>query len=165
MCSIVFICNLSNGDIISIVSLVVNSCLAIWVVKNLQKNLANRRYLKNHIISEIKDLKSDYRNFLNELHLGKIKPKKIAPWLKLINIKVQDVMEIVSDKYKIDENTLRNYQVELRKVITEFDEFILNYKENKCFKLKDKSIQELIKFQQNNSSKFNSLIIKINDNG
>ncbi len=43
--------NLSNSDtigviglIISVVGLIINSILAIWIVKILQNNLANKRY-------------------------------------------------------------------------------------------------------------------------
>ena len=157
------ICNLSCSDIISIVGLVINTVLSIWIVKTLQNNLANKRYLKDFLIAEVKELRADYRKFLDELHLGKLKPRKIIPWFKLMNIKVQDTMAIVSSKYKIDKDTLKNYQVELRNLVTEFEEFIANHKENKDVKLGDNSLEDLIKFKQNNDSKFISLIVRINE--
>jgi len=157
------LCSLDNGDYINILAIVINSILAIWIVRNLQKNLTNKRFLKDHLIQEIKDLRIEYKNFLNDLNSGYIKPKKVAPWFKLMNIKVQDTMEIVSDKYKIEKSYLSNYQIELRDLVTELDEFNSNYKENKQLKLESQSLRELIKFQQENNSKFNEIIIKIND--
>jgi spore coat polysaccharide biosynthesis predicted glycosyltransferase SpsG len=53
--------------------------------------------------------------------------------------------------------------VELKKLVTELDEFNLNYKENKKIALKEESFSKLIKFQQENSSKFSSIIIMINE--
>ncbi len=154
---------MSCSDIISVISLIVNSLLAIWVVIILQKNLTNKRYLKDHLITEVKNLREDYKKFLNELYCGNLKPDKITPWFKLMNIKVQGVMKIIYQKYKIDEHYLENYQVELRELVTDLKEFNENYKDNKPIVLDSNSEKELIQFQQNNSSKFNDLIIKIND--
>ncbi len=80
-----------------------------------------------------------------------------------MNIKVQDIMEIISKKYKIDKDSLKSYQIELRELVTEFKEFNSNYKENKFVKLNDSTLKELIRFQQENNSVFNSIIMKINE--
>ena len=154
---------LSNSDIISLISLIVNIFLTIWIVKTLQKNLANKRYLKDYLITEIKDLKAEYGKFLSELYSGKSKPKRITPWFKLMNIKVRDTMEIVPKKYKIDKEILKNYQIELRNFVTDLEEFKSSYKDNEMVVLKEESMVELMKFHRNNNSKFSSLIIKINE--
>ncbi|MBC6400589.1 MAG: hypothetical protein GDA51_10175 [Ekhidna sp.] len=125
--------------------------------------MANKRYLKDYLIAEIKDLKAEYGKFLSELYSGKSKPKRITPWFKLMNIKVQDTMEIVSKKYKIDKGILKNYQIELRNFVTDLEEFESNYKKDNYIQLSSKSQGELIQFQQDNNSKFSSLIIKINE--
>ncbi|TYA78538.1 hypothetical protein [Seonamhaeicola marinus] len=151
------------SDIIAIVGVIVNSLLAIWIVKTLQNNLTNKRYLKDHVIEEIKDLRNEYKKFLNELYQGRLKPKQILPWFKLMNIKTQDVMEIINQKYGLDKESLKSYQIELRNMVTEQEEFSENFKQNKCFTLKESSLRDLLLFQQNNNSKFNQLIIDIND--
>jgi len=155
--------SLNASDIIAIIGVIVNSFLAIWIVITLQNNLANKRYLKDHLIQEVKDLRGEYKKFLNELYQGKLRPKQILPWFKLMNIKTQDVMEIVNQKYGLDKDILRNYQIELRNIVTEQEEFNENFKENNCFPLKESSLKEILQFQQNNNSKFNKLIIEIND--
>lgn len=151
------------GNLIDIIGIIVNFFLAIWIVRILQNNLTNKRYLKDHLIQEIKDLRSEYKKFLNDLNAGNLKPRKILPWFKLMNIKVQDTMEVVSEKYNLDQDLLKSYQVELRELVTEFEEFNLNYKDNKVISLQESSLRELIQFQQNNHSKFNALILEIND--
>lgn len=152
------------SDIIAIIGVIVNSILAIWIVKTLQNNLTNKRYLKDHLIQEIKGLRNEYKIFLNELYHGRLKPKQILPWFKLMNIKIQDVMKIVNEKYGLEKDILKNYQVELRNIVTEQEEFTDNFKNNECISLKESSFKELLKFQQENNSKFNELIIEINDN-
>lgn len=78
--------SLEESDIIAIIGVIINAFLAIWIVKTLQNNLANKRYLKDHLIQEVKDLRSEYKKFLNELYQGKLRPKQILPWFKLMNI-------------------------------------------------------------------------------
>lgn len=157
------ISTLNTSDYISVVGIIVNSLLAIWIVRTLQSNLANKRYLKDHLIQEIKNLRNEYSKFLNELNSGNMKPQKVAPWFKLMNIKVHDTMELVNEKYKIDKDLLKNYQVELRDLVTEFEEFNTNYRKNCNIQLGSQSLRDLIQFQQKNQSKFNKLIININD--
>jgi hypothetical protein len=154
---------LSSGDIITIFGIVVNLFLARWLIKTLQNNLTNKRYLKDHLICEIKELRLEYRKFLNDLYYGKLKPKNITPWFKLMNIKTQDIMDILERKYEIDIGTLKTYQIELRNLVTEQKEFNENYRENKNIILEDLSLKELLVFQQKNNSKFNTLIIDINE--
>lgn len=156
-------CNLSNSDIISILGLVVNSLLAIWIVRTLQNNLANKRHLKDFLISEIKDLRFEYKKFFNELCSGNLRTRKIIPWLKLLNIRSYNILNIINEKYNVKINYLNSYQMELRELVTELDEFNSSYNKNRKLALKEESFSKLIKFQQENSSKFSSIIIKINE--
>tara|TARA_R110002167_G_scaffold71696_9_gene202210 strand:+ start:7667 stop:8161 length:495 start_codon:yes stop_codon:yes gene_type:complete len=156
-------CTIDNSDVIEIIGIVVNSILAIWVVKSLQNNLTNKRYLKDHLIQEVKDLRSEYKKFLNDLYGGKLKPQQVLPWFKLMNIKTQDTMDLIHQRYGVDKDTLKNYQIELRNLVTEQEEFNENYKENKNIKLRESSFRDLLIFQQENNSKFNKLIIDVND--
>ena len=115
------------SDFIDLLGIVVNSGLAIWVVSTLQNNLTNKRYLKDHLIKEICEIRGDYKKFLTELYNGRIKPKAVVPWFKLMNIKTRDIMEILSQKFEIDSDFLKPYQSDLRTTVTELNEFIANY--------------------------------------
>lgn len=154
---------ISTSDYISIVAVLINLALAIWIVRTLQNSLTNKRYLKTHFIDEIKKIQEDYRSFLDSLYSKKLKPKEIIPWFKLMNIQIQDLMSLIKEKYKLDKDPLKNYHTSLRLTITELDEFIENYNDNNEIELGKDSLEKIIKFQQDNNSEFNKLIVKIND--
>lgn len=151
------------SDWIALFSIVINSLLAIWIVKAVQIKLTNKRVLKDHLISEIKDIRIDYRNMFEQLSNNKLRPKTIVPWFKLMNIKTKDLLSIAKDKYNIRQDTLEPYQIELRETITELEEFVGSYKKNSKICLSQTSHGIITKFQQQNNHVFNKLIIAVND--
>lgn len=151
------------SDYIEIASIVINVIFGVWVIITIQKNLNNRRILKDHFIAEIKDIRNEYRDFLVSLSSNRIKPKQVAPWFKLMNIKVTNLVGILNNKYNLDNKVLYPYQVELRETVTEFEEYINNFKTNTEIKLNDESMGKIINFQQTNNGIFNKIIIHIND--
>ncbi|MEQ9313509.1 MAG: hypothetical protein RJQ05_13245 [Cytophagales bacterium] len=152
------------GDWISILSLIVNSGLAIWLVLTLQNKLANQRVLKDHLINEIKDLRDQYKSFINDLRSGKIKPKDVNSRLKLMNITAHDLIDLSKKKAGCKKDFLNSYQVELRDIVTEFPEYKSSFKANIEFELDSESVTQLLKFQQQNQHLFNDLILIVNQN-
>jgi len=151
------------SDWIDIASIVVNFFLAIWIVTVFQDKLNNKRVLKDHLINEVKDIRDDYRTFLNILYSNKSEPSQIAPWFKLMNIKINDILDLISKNHSIDRKILYPYQVELRDIITEFDEYIDNYISNTNITLLPTSQLSIIQFEQRNNHIFNDIIVIIND--
>ena len=154
--------NITTSDIISIIGIIVNSILALWIVFTIQKNIDNKRVLKDFLISEVRSLKTDYSNLLNNLQKGVLRPRRVNATFKLLNIKTQNIMEITSTKCKINEGYLKPYQTELRTLITELDEYVSSFKNDDLIDLKAESMNKLIVFQQANSKFFNNLIVEIN---
>lgn len=111
----------------------------------------------------MKDIRQQYRAFMSELYSDSMLPGKIVPWFKLMNIKIDDLLEIVHGRYKINKDVLAPYQIELRELITENEDFIRQYKNNTPITFSAASKQHLMKFQQQHNHLFNALIIKIND--
>lgn len=124
--------------------------------------LTNKRVLKDHFITEIKDIRSEYKIFLNNLYSNNTRVKSVIPWFKLMNIKVIDIMRTINEIYKIDENILNPYQNELRELITENEDFISSFNLEQNIIFSDNSKTKIIEFQQKNNSLFNRLIIEIN---
>ena len=155
---------ITTNNIISIISIIIQSLIAIWVVKTLQKRLAKQRYLKEHLIQEVKLIKDEYKTFLQNLQTGRIRPKYVAPFLKLMNTKIEDLNEIMYLKYDFDKYELKEYHIEIRNLVTNIEEFNNNYKDNELIELDNESLNKLILFQQNNYCKFNKTIVKINYN-
>lgn len=162
-CNCSFFSSIDLSDWISIFSVIINSLLAIWIISTVQNKLTNKRVLKDHLINELKDIRIEYRSFLNQLYSNKLRPKQITPWFKLMNIKINDLISLIENKHKIDNKILNPYQIELRDLITELKEFIKCYKNNDLITLKEKSQNKVISFQQKNNHLFNDLIVKIND--
>ena len=100
--------------------------------------------------------------FIIDLINGDIYPKNIIPWHKLMNIKVNDVMYDLENTYKINKTSLKPYQIELRELITDNEDFIEQFNSEKLV-LNHNSINLIIKFQQNHNKLFSDLIIKINN--
>ena len=154
---------LTNSDWIELIGIIINSLLAIWIVVTIQSNLNNRRVLKDHFICEIKNIRDAYKNQLNIIYSEKCVPQDMIPWFKLMNIKINDIMKIISKRYKIDIKKLEPYQLELRNIVTENEDFISQFKKNEPMKISSQFKNDLIKFQQTNNYIFNDLIILIND--
>jgi hypothetical protein len=158
-----FFCSLNASNWISILGIVVNSCLAIWIVRTIQNRLTNKRILKNHFINEIKEIRNEYSNCLNNLYSSKTHPKTVSPWFKLMNIKINNLMYILNKKYKIDPKSLMPYQYDLQELVTNNEDFISQFKADKAVLFSDNSKVQFIRFQQDNNQIFNDIIIKIND--
>lgn len=141
----------------------VNAAFGFWIVRTIQGKMTDKRVLKDHFIVEIKELRSEYKSFLIHLYSNNIHPKKVIPWFKLMNIKIDDLMELISPRYKIDKNVLLPYQTSLRDLVTENEDFMQQFKVDKNVVFTEGSRASFIKFQQEHNKLFNSVITKIND--
>lgn len=55
------------GHSLTLIGIVVGALVAVWVVKVIQNKLTDDRVLKDYFISEIKDIRDQYRSFVNDL--------------------------------------------------------------------------------------------------
>lgn len=156
-------CGLKSSDWVYVFGVLVNAGLAFWIVRTIQNRMTNRRVLKDHFINEVKDLRNEYKACLSNLYADKIYPQNVIPWFKLMNIKVNDLMTILNDKYKVDKIILQPYQIELSNLITNNDDFIQQFKSGKPVVFSPESKNSFIKFQQDHNNLFNKIIIAIND--
>ena len=161
-CCLRFFCSFDTSNWIDLIGIIVNAALAYWIVRTIQNKLTNKRVLKDHFINEIKDIRAEYKGCLNNLYSNNTHPQRIIPWFKLMNIRVADLMALIKEKYKIDEKKLEPYQNELRELITNNNDFINQFRNDKVV-FSEASRSELIKFQQTHNKLFNEIIIEIND--
>lgn len=162
-CNVSTFLSLTTSEWISVITLLVNSILAIWIARTIQNSFTNKRILKDHFINEVKDIRNDYSIWLNDLSSNKINPKLVTPWFKLMSIRIKDLMLIISNKYDIDKNLLNPYQNDLRELITDNEDYIKQYQKNELLILTEASQKLIIKFQQENNLVFNKIIVAIND--
>lgn len=155
--------SLEPSDWIGIVGIIVNAALAYWIVSTIQNKLTNRRILKDHFINEVKEIRNEYRLWMNSLYSNKIPPKRVIPWFKLMNVKVTDLMILIHDKYQIDKLVLTPYQRDLQELVTNNEDFISQFRNSKPIEFSEVSKNSFLKFQQDNNHLFNTIIVKIND--
>lgn len=139
-----------------------NILIAVGIAYVLQNKFTNKRTLKDHFISEVKEIRSEYRTFLTDLYSNTSSPRELLSWFKLMNIKVGDLISIVNQKYEIPENFFNSYQIELRELVTNSEDFERCFRSNRL-NLSESTRRDLTRFQQEHQRLFNDLIIKIND--
>lgn len=154
---------LKAADWIALLGIIVNSALALWIVRTIQNKLTNKRVLKDHFISEIKEIRNDYKTCLNDLHSNSTYAKRVISWFKLMNIKVDDLMTIMNNKYKIDKDKLKPYQRDLQELITNNEDFTKQFESDKPIIFTENSKGQFMKFQQEHNQLFNDIIVAIND--
>lgn len=152
------------SDVISILSIVVNAFIAIWVVSEIQKNTSNRRILKDHFINEVKDIKDLYKDKFNQIMTNKSKPKDLLIWFKVMYIKIDDLLKCLNELYDVDLAYLEPYQRDLRYIVTENSDFIDAFSSNSEIQVSTVFMRDLMDFHQKNHKIFNKLIIQINNN-
>lgn len=156
-------CGLKSSDWVYVFGVLVNAGLAFWIVRTIQNRMTNRRVLKDHFINEVKDLRNEYKTCLSNLYSDKIYPQSVIPWFKLMNIKVNDLMTVLHDKYQVDKTTLQPYQIELRNLITDNDDFNRQFRNDRPVVFSPESKNSFVKFQQDHNNLFNKIIIAVND--
>ena len=150
------------SDWIAIGGIAVNAILAVVVIITVQNKFTNRRVLKDHFIDEVKEIRNEYNEFLTELRSNTMHPHKIIPWFKIANLKVNDLMKILKKKYKIDQNYLKAYQIDLNTQISNNIDFMAHYTHGQVI-FSTPSKNQIIRFQQKHNQLFNELIVLIND--
>jgi hypothetical protein len=165
--SLILCCQSDKGlkpaDWIAIAAIIINGGIGIWIINTLQNGLTNKRTLKDHFIDEIKEIREEYKSYFNNIYCHQINPVTVLSWFKLMNIKIEELMDVINKKYKINKELLKPYQRDLQELLTNNQDFINQYKTGQNIKFSDNSINAFMKFQSDYLHLFNDIIIIIND--
>lgn len=153
---------LGAAEWIDLLGIVINVALTVWIVKVIQNRLTNKRTLKDFYIADIKDIRTEYADFLKKLHAGLVSGQSVLSWFKSMNMRVNDLMQHVSKRYGIDKQLLNPYQNTLRDLITDDSAFELQYT-SEAIKFSEQTRSKFYQFEQRNSTLFYEIIGKIND--
>jgi len=159
----VFNYSLDFSDFIEVIGILVNFCLAIWIVKTIQNKLTNKRVLKDHFISEIKDLRVDYNEYIKNCYSGNLIPQDTLRWFKLINIKTIHLMNDVTDLYNVTSPELNSFHNDLRDIITNAPEYSANFRLNSPVVFTSATKRRIDLIQLNHYGLFNKLVRLVND--
>ncbi len=163
-CCIAFLKSIDISDWISIIGIIVNALITLYIVDSVQRKLNNNRILTDHFIAEIKILRDDYRLFFKELEANTIQTSKILTWFKSMSIKTNDLLEIIHSKNsRIDKDVFLTYNNELRDLITDHPDYTKSFQSNKILVVSECLGIKLLQFKQQRDNIFNKTIVIIND--
>jgi len=147
--------------LLNVLKFLVPSGVALYVGNQIKKKLDNEKGLREIIISEIKDIRLNYRTLINDVNSGDHKPLDIKRRLSELSTKATDTITLLNKKYSVDKSYFLPYQLELNKIITDDEEFIDKFKENQAFTLTKKCASELSDFSKKYDHLFNDLIFTL----
>lgn len=151
------------GHSLTLIGIVVGALVAVWVVKVIQNKLTDDRVLKDYFISEIKDIRDQYRSFVNDLLKGAVEAKAVMSWFKLLNIRTTDLMTCAKAKYEVNHLLFQEYHYDLLACITESEAMSAALANSSTLNLSQNEKSQLINIQQQYLHLFNEAIIAIND--
>ena len=116
---------------ISLFSIVVNVVLVVWIVDSINKKDLRKTRDRNFILSELKLFREDLKKLFQNLYNSNMKAKELNSWLKLLNIKLNEIAKLSSEKLDQDMDGLKGVVIYLRAELTELEEYEKAYQSNK----------------------------------
>lgn len=123
-------CQLATSDIISICDIVITSILGIWIAIGVQRSLTKNRYLREYFISELNNIRDEYKQFFSDIYESRLNAKSIKDRLKVINVRIDSFERSIYSIYKLDDSSIqiKKVHIEIQQYITGEDEFNQQYK-------------------------------------
>jgi hypothetical protein len=156
-------CEANWEVIVNLLGILINGFLAWWIVSNIQKKQNNDRIIKDHFINEVKELRIDCKKFLQKAYNGDCTQNEIITSTRLIGIKSSDILNLLERRLLINHAYLNSYHIELNRILTDDKGFIIANDEKIKVKLSKQGELLLLQFQAQHNSRFNDLILEIND--
>jgi len=122
---------LTVAEWIAIVNIFSTCFVGVLIAISVQNNLTKSRYLRDYFIQEIKDIRDQYKKFLNEIYCGNKSAVDIKDWLKIMSLKINNLNEFLHDNYNIKGSIVKEKHSEIQKFITGSDDFNENFKNPK----------------------------------
>lgn len=154
-------CGLQISDWISIIDIIATSIIGIWIVIAVQNNLTKSRYIKEYFISEVKDIRDLYKQFINQLYKNKISAIDIKDWFKIMSERTQNLDGFLHKKYNINNSLIVSKHAEIQQKITSMDEFNEHYS-NPTVNFSNSSKNDILRLHSELSCILTQRIIDIN---
>lgn len=120
-------CQLTTSDIISICDIAITSILGLWIAIGVQRSLTKNRYLREYFISELNNIRDEYKLFFNDIYEDKLNAKSIKDRLKVMSIRIVSFDNNIHQIYKLDACLLKDEHADIQQYITGEDEFNQQY--------------------------------------
>lgn len=160
-CQELTICGLHISNWISILDIIITSIIGIWIAVAVQNNLTKSRYLKEYFISEVKDIRDLYKQFINQLYKNKISAVDIRDWFKIMSERTRNLDVFLHEKYNINNSLIVSKHAEIQQKITSMEEFNEHYR-NPTVNFSNSSKNDILKLHSELSCVMTQRIIDIN---
>ncbi|WP_276682147.1 hypothetical protein [Empedobacter brevis] len=141
---ILLIFNVSFDNYIDIISIFVNVLIAFYFSFWLQNRINNTKANKDFFINEIKDLRLDYKLFIDEINSSRLTKEQTLIRFKDFTMRIEAMKDIFINYY--DElNTVLNEHINIRTVITSSNDFNNNFDRNTILEIRSQSLKSNIR--------------------
>ena len=95
-----------------------------------QYRLTKNRYLREYFISELNNIRDEYKLFFSDIYESRLNAKSIKDRLKVMNVRIDSFERSIHSIYKLDNFSIqiKKVHIEIQQYITGEDEFNQQYK-------------------------------------
>lgn len=147
------------SDVLSLIAILFGIFSLFFSIRA-NRLFSEKRYLKEITIDDIKELREDYRVFLNRLISNQCNSRFIVSWFKVMNLKMEGIGNFIKSEYKQELfKACQDKHNELKRYVTG------------CADMNDSYNQEMVVFTDNvrneiiefHNGLYRSLLVAISD--
>lgn len=153
---------IQTSDWIEIASIMVNATIGIILAVIVSKKISNKRALKDYFISEIKDIRDNYRKFLNDLFSDKYNFNTTNSWFQVMNMRLINMEKALQEHNAKDKLEAKEINHELRDIVTDHEDYN-NASEKPNVTINQAHKQEIVRKHSEISLSLMKAIVKINN--
>lgn len=154
---------LEIGEYISLLEILVNIIIIIFITNFIQTKETTSRTLKDYFINELDKVILHYANLFNCLE-KEIVPRDVINEFTNSVSKLNNILTLIEKQYKLDYLFIINYIILLQRIVEDDENFSANYLDNKKTILHDDTVENIQKIRYDTFEKsIYELIIKVNN--
>lgn len=128
-----------------------------------QRELTNRRILKDHFIREILEVRQEYLNLIRRLLNGEVKCRDVQTLFRQISMRVDDLAPILNEEFGCDANTLSDCHLQLLTGIEKIPEYENGWTRNREIFASYEGREALREIGTRSYRTFNQVVRQINE--
>lgn len=127
--------NISLSDVLSVIAIVIAFYTSTVVVRN--------RSQKDFFIGQLSDLKTEYRDFLNQMRNGLKSAEEIRDMLSYLTNRITSLNTVLNSEYSMSEDTLESAHNDFLWNITELESLQIQF-ENDTVKFSSEDMARVL---------------------
>ena len=144
----------------TILSIVVSTFVAYWIVVSIQKRLSNEQSFRTYLTHSVQQVKTNYDNLLQQLINGKTHAQDLKRELGTNEKQIHELMRLINTKYsQIDNKYFDAWIVKMRNDVDGLQEYEDSFRTNKLVKLSPEHQKIIAHHKSDLEGKINEFII------